>query len=59
MYRVGFRSANLRRTLSVIAALAASVVVLAATMSPAQATFPGKNGKMSLLTPFTTFLTKE
>jgi hypothetical protein len=46
LYRVGFRSANLLRTLSVIAALAASVVVLGATMTPAQATFPGKNGKI-------------
>jgi Tol biopolymer transport system component len=46
MYRVGFRSANLLRTLSVIAALTASVVVLGATMTPAQATFPGKNGKI-------------
>jgi Tol biopolymer transport system component len=31
----------------VIAALAASVVVLGATMTPAQATFPGKNGKIA------------
>ena len=44
LYRVGFRSANLLRTSSVIAALAASLVVLGATMTPAQATFPGENG---------------
>jgi Tol biopolymer transport system component len=38
--------------LSVIAALAASVVVLGATMTPAQATFPGKNGKIAFTHTF-------
>jgi Tol biopolymer transport system component len=47
LYRVARKSADLLRTLSVIAALAASVVVLGATISPAQATFPGKNGKIA------------
>ena len=35
-----------------IAALAASVVVLGATMTPAQATFPGKNGKIAFTQTF-------
>jgi Tol biopolymer transport system component len=40
----------------VIAALAASVVVLGATMTPAQATFPGKNGKIVFTYTFHNFL---
>jgi TolB protein len=53
LYRVARKSASLLRTSSVIAALAASVVVLGATMTPAQATFPGKNGKIAFTHTFT------
>jgi Tol biopolymer transport system component len=52
LYRVARKSADLLRTLSVIAALAASVVVLGATMTPAQATLPGKNGKIAFTHTF-------
>ena len=52
MYGVAFKSTYLLRTLSVIAALAASMVVLGATMTPAQATLPGKNGKIAFTHTF-------
>jgi Tol biopolymer transport system component len=47
LYRVARKSADLLKVLLVLAALALSVVVLGATMTPAQATFPGKNGKIA------------
>jgi TolB protein len=52
LYRVAFESTNLLRTSSVIAALAASLAVLGATMTPAHATFPGKNGKIAFTHTF-------
>jgi Tol biopolymer transport system component len=52
LYGVAFKSTYLLRTLSVIAALAASMVVLGATMTPAQATLPGKNGKIAFTHTF-------
>jgi WD40-like Beta Propeller Repeat len=56
LYGVTRKSADLLRTLSVIAALAASVVVLGATMTPAQATLPGKNGKIAFTQTFHNFV---
>jgi Tol biopolymer transport system component len=45
-HRVAFKSANCTRVSFVISALTASVLVLGQMMAPAQAAFPGKNGKI-------------
>src|SRR5918999_957635 len=46
-HRVAFKSANCARVSLVIGALTASVLLLGKMMDPAQAAFPGKNGKIA------------